>query len=154
LWFPFVAAFDARAGSDGQEFAAVFGEFAMGVLGIGGIFFRARDPDALSRWYREHLHVGAGCNADVSGPIDEWSWATLGGPTVFAPFKADTDYFPADKAFMINLRVAGLDSILSRLSDAGIAVETRAEWDAPEIGRFARIYDPEGNAIELWEPPG
>lgn len=125
----------------------------MGVLGIGGPFFRATDPDKLGRWYREHLHVGAGCNAEANGPVDEWRWTTLGGPTVFAPFKADTDYFPADKSFMINLRVSQLDALLAALSKAGIAVETRSEWDAPEIGCFARIHDPEGNVIELWEPP-
>lgn len=126
----------------------------MGVTGIGGLFFRASDPDALNTWYREHLHVGAGCNADATGPVDQWSWSTLSGPTVFAPFKADTDYFPADKQYMINLRVVGLDALLASLRAAGIAVETRAEWDSPETGRFARIHDPEGNPIELWETPG
>lgn len=125
----------------------------MGVLGIGGIFFRARDPDALSAWYRDHLGVGAGCSADAAGAADEWTWAAQGGPTVFAPFKADTDYFPADKQFMLNLRVADLDGVLDTLRAAGIAVETRAEWDDPATGRFARIHDPEGNPIELWEPP-
>lgn len=124
----------------------------MGVVGIGGIFFRSRDPDALSAWYREHLNIGAGCSVDT-GPVDEWSWHAEGGPVVFAPFKADTDYFAADKAFMLNFRVRGMDALLDRLRAAGIAVETRAEWDAPETGRFARIHDPEGNAIELWEPP-
>jgi hypothetical protein len=128
-------------------------EVEMGVLGIGGIFFRALDPDGLARWYKEHLQIGAGCNADATGPVDEWSWITLGGPTVFAPFKADSDYFPADKSYMINLRVSEIDELMESLTKAGIAVETRAEWEAPEIGRFARIYDPEGNAIELWQPP-
>ncbi|GGI84288.1 glyoxalase [Polymorphobacter multimanifer] len=125
----------------------------MGVVGIGGLFFRAGDPDALALWYRIHLHIGAGCNADAAGPVDEWSWMTHGGPTVFAPFKADSDYFPADKAFMLNLRVEGLEALLASLAEAGIAAETRAEWDSPEVGRFARIHDPEGNPIELWEPP-
>ena len=125
----------------------------MAVLGIGGIFFRAKDPDALSAWYRERLGVGAGCNSTGEGEPSEWFWMARGGPTVFAPFKADSDYFAADKAFMINLRVEGMDDLLATLAAAGIAIETRAEWDAPEIGRFARIHDPEGNAIELWEPP-
>ncbi len=124
----------------------------MGVLGIGGLFFRARDPDALNGWYREHLNIGAGCNADGSAG-DGWAWQTEGGPVVFAPFKADTDYFAPDKAFMINLRVRDIDSLLEQLHAAGIAVETREEWDHPDTGRFARIHDPEGNAIELWEPP-
>ncbi len=125
----------------------------MGVLGIGGIFFRARDPAALSAWYRDHLGVGAGCAADGAGPVDTWSWATTAGPVVFAPFKADSDYFAADKAFMLNLRVSGIDALIAGLTAAGVAVETRAEWDSPETGRFARVVDPEGNAIELWEVP-
>ncbi len=125
----------------------------MGVLGIGGLFFRAQDTNALSAWYREHLGIGAGCAAEDTGPVDEWSWKTQGGPVVFAPFKADTDYFPADKQFMINLRVADLPSMIASLTAAGIAVETRAEWDSPEVGKFARLHDPEGNQIELWELP-
>lgn len=125
----------------------------MGVTGIGGVFFRAQDPDALNAWYRTHLHVGAGCNADATGPVDEWSWTALGGPTVFAPFKADTDYFPADKQYMLNFRVTGLDTLLASLRASGIAVETKAEWDSPETGKFARVHDPEGNPIELWEVP-
>ena len=125
----------------------------MGVEAIGGIFFRARDPQALSAWYKAHLGVGAGCNADSSGPVHEWAWMTGGGPLVFAPFPADSDYFAADKAFMLNFRVSGLDALITALRDAGIRVETRAEWDAPETGRFARLHDPDGNAIELWEPP-
>jgi predicted enzyme related to lactoylglutathione lyase len=125
----------------------------MPVLGMGGLFFRAKDPDALNAWYREHLGVGAGCAAEDTGPPDEWAWKVQGGPMVFAPFKQTTDYFAADKAFMINLRVRDLEGMLEQLNAAGIAIETRAEWDAPEVGRFARIHDPEGNAIELWEPP-
>jgi predicted enzyme related to lactoylglutathione lyase len=125
----------------------------MGVLGIGGLFFRAKDPDMLNAWYRDHLGVGAGCNAEGTGDPSEWTWQTRGGPTVFAPFKADTDYFPADKQYMINFRVAGIDALIGSLKAAGIAVETRAEWDDPATGRFARIHDPEGNAIELWQAP-
>ncbi|MBX9859461.1 MAG: VOC family protein [Sphingomonas sp.] len=125
----------------------------MGVLGIGGLFFRAQDPDALSAWYREHLRIGAGCAADDTGPVDEWSWNTQGGPVVFAPFKADTDYFAADKQFMLNLRVTGLAAMIEALTAAEIAVETRDEWNSPETGNFARLHDPEGNAIELWEVP-
>lgn len=125
----------------------------MGVLGIGGLFFRAQDPDALNAWYREHLGVGAGCAAEGAGAIDEWSWSTLGGPVVFAPFKADTDYFAADKQWMLNLRVADLAGLIEHLSATGIAVETRDEWNDPSVGKFARVHDPEGNAIELWEPP-
>ena len=125
----------------------------MPVLGIGGLFFRARDPDALNAWYKEHLGVGSGCDSTGTGTPDEWSWKTEGGPVVFAPFKADTDYFAADKAYMINLRVSGIDELLGTLRTAGIEVITKPEWDDPLTGRFARIHDPEGNAIELWEPP-
>lgn len=125
----------------------------MGVTGIGGLFFRARDPDALSAWYRQHLGIGAGCRADDAGPVDEWSWATAAGPMIFAPFAAATDYFAADKTFMINLRVTEIDALLATLRAAGIAAETRTDWDSPETGRFARIHDPEGNAIELWQVP-
>lgn len=125
----------------------------MPVQGIGGLFFRARDPEALSAWYKAHLGVGGGCSADESAPINQWVWTTLGGPMVFSPFKADTDYFAADKAFMINLRVSDLDGLLETLRAADIAITTNAEWDHPDVGRFARIHDPEGNAIELWEPP-
>ena len=124
----------------------------MPVLGIGGLFFRAKDPDGLSAWYREQLGIGAGCSAD-SDPADEWTWAAQGGPTVFAPFKETTDYFAADKQWMFNLRVSEIDALLKKLRAAGIDVITKAEWDTPETGRFARIHDPEGNVIELWEPP-
>ncbi|MFM9829632.1 MAG: VOC family protein [Sphingomonas sp.] len=125
----------------------------MAVLGIGGLFFRARDPDALNAWYREHLGVGAGCSAEGAGPVDEWSWNTLGGPVVFAPFQQSTDYFAADKQWMLNLRVTDLEGMCEQLNAAGIDVITKPEWDSPETGQFARIHDPEGNAIELWEPP-
>lgn len=125
----------------------------MPVTGFGGLFFRSRDPDALSAWYKEHLGIGTGCNSSGDGEANEWFWQAGGGPTVFAPFKQDSDYFAADKAFMINLRVSGLDAMLERLSDAGIDAITKEEWDDPAVGRFARIHDPEGNAVELWEPP-
>lgn len=125
----------------------------MPVLGMGGLFFRAKDPEALGAWYKAQLGIGAGCVADPDQNPDEWAWITLGGPMVFAPFKADTDYFAPDKAFMINLRVSDLDGILAHLRDAGIAIITNADWDHPDVGRFARIHDPENNAIELWEPP-
>ncbi|UZK68198.1 VOC family protein [Sphingomonas sp. S1-29] len=125
----------------------------MPVLGIGGFFFRAGDPDALGEWYREHLGVGPGCAAEGEGEPAEWCWKPQAGPLIFQPFKADTRYFAADKPFMLNLRVADLEGMLEQLNAAGIAIETRDEWDSPETGRFARIHDPEGNPIELWEPP-
>ena len=126
----------------------------MGVIGMGGLFFRADDPDALAAWYVKHLGVGAGCGSSRSEEADSWSWQTEGGPMVFAPFQRNTDYFPADKTFMINLRVRGLEALIAELRAAGIDVITKAEWNDPSTGRFARIHDPEGNPVELWEPPG
>ncbi len=125
----------------------------MPVLGIGGLFFRAKDPDALNAWYREHLGIGAGCNSTGEGEPNEWYWQAGGGPTVFAPFKADTDYFAADKQWMLNLRVSDLDGLIESLTAAGIAVINKDEWNDPSVGKFARVHDPEGNAVELWEPP-
>ena len=84
---------------------------------------------------------------------NDWYWRVEAGTVDFTPLKQTTDYFPADKAYMLNFRVSGLDALISRLHGAGVSVETRSEWDAPETGRFARIHDPEGNPIELWEPP-
>jgi len=112
------------------------------VTGIGGIFFRAADPAALADWYRVHLGVTG-------------FWEQEAGMTVFAPFPRETEYLPPGRAWMLNLRVDDLDAMMDGLEAAGIACETRPdEWDTPETGRFCRIHDPEGNAIELWEPPG
>lgn len=116
----------------------------MPVTGIGGVFLRSRDPQARAGWYREHLGVDAGEDA---------VWTQEAGMTVFAPFPADSDYFAADQPLMLNLRVTGLDDLVASLTAAGIAVERRPEWEG-EYGRFARIHDPEGLPIELWEPAG
>ena len=115
----------------------------MGVTGIGGFFFRAKDPLALGAWYALHLGVG-------SAPYGHWQ--TQNGPSVFAPFPADTDYFAADHQWMLNLRVEDLDGLCAKLRAAGIDVITKAEWDMQGVGRFARVHDPEGNPIELWQP--
>lgn len=125
----------------------------MAVLGIGGLFFRARDPEALGDWYRQHLNVGPGCVAPAGGDADDMCWMAEGGPIVFAPFPAESDYFPVDRQFMLNLRVTDLDQMVEQLRDSGVEVETRDEWNDPNVGRFARIHDPEGNPIELWEAP-
>jgi predicted enzyme related to lactoylglutathione lyase len=125
----------------------------MPVLGVGGIFFRAQDPDALKAWYLEHLDVGAGRATAGAGAADEWSWMVQGGPLVFAPFDNSTDYWAAEKQVMLNLRVSDLDELLAQLRASGIEVLVKPEWDSPEVGRFARVHDPEGNPIELWEPP-
>ena len=122
----------------------------MGVLGMGGYFFRAADPERLKAWYRENLGVGGGCGTDENGQSNEWVWYHQGGPMSFEPFKKDTDYFPADKQVMINLRVQDLDGLLEQIRAAGIEVAQEQTMDG--IGRFARVHDPEGNPIELWEP--
>jgi glyoxylase I family protein len=110
------------------------------VTGIGGFFFRSNDPGGLGVWYRTHLGIGM-------------DWQQAAGPTIVAPFDRATDYFAADRQWLLNLRVDALDAIVDRLAAAGIAATRKPEWDTPETGRFARIHDPEGNPIELWEPP-
>jgi len=126
----------------------------MGVKGIGGLFFRARDPDGLAAWYRAHLNVGAGCVADPAMSAEPWIWKTEGGGVVFAPLPENTAHLAADRGWMLNLRVDGLDTLVAALRGAGTEVQTRDEWDTAETGRFARLHDPEGNPIELWQPPG
>ena len=125
----------------------------MAVLGIGGLFFRSNGPEALASWYAEHLGIGPGCAAEGTGDPEEWTWKTQGGPVVFAPFPQDSDYFAREKAWMLNLRVSEMDATLDRLRAAGTEVITKAEWNQPGAGRFARLHDPEGNPIELWQPP-
>lgn len=118
------------------------------VLGIGGLFFRANDPKALGEWYREHLGI-----ALVPSNYEDITWQQESGPTVFAPFEHSTEYFGnAQKQWMVNFRVPKLDAIVKQLRAAGVSVEVDPE-PYPN-GRFARIYDPEGNPIELWEPKG
>jgi len=111
------------------------------VTGIGGVFFRARDPKALGQWYQEHLGVS------VVPP----SWNQEAGPTAFAPFPEKTNYFgDSTKQWMLNFRVRDLDSMTRQLETAGIAV--KVDPTTYPNGRFARIHDPEGNPIELWQP--
>jgi predicted enzyme related to lactoylglutathione lyase len=116
------------------------------VTGIGGLFFRASDPTALARWYQDHLGV-----ALVPGSYDEPPWRQEAGPTVFAPFPRDTDYFGRPgQPWMVNFRVRELAAMVAQLEAAGIPVTVDPE-QYPN-GRFARVYDPEGNPVELWEP--
>lgn len=115
----------------------------MAVTGFGGFFFRAKDPKSLAAWYAEHLGVGA-------GPYGHWD--TQAGPSVFSPFARTSDYFASDHEWMLNLRVDDLDGLIASLKAAGIEVITKPEWDMPGVGRFARIHDPEGNPVELWQP--
>jgi len=113
------------------------------ITGIGGIFFRANDPAKLKQWYIDVLGIH----------ISDHVWQQEAGPTAFEPFPAGTDHFPSNKQWMLNLRVSDLENLITELRDKGVAVETREEWNAmPEIGKFARVQDPEGNPIELWEP--
>jgi catechol 2,3-dioxygenase-like lactoylglutathione lyase family enzyme len=118
------------------------------VSGIGGLFFRARDPEGLKGWYDRNLGV-------MKTPTDYDSpcWSQDSGPTVFEPFPADTDYFgdPA-QAWMINFRVRDLDSMVKQLRAAGIEVEVDPQ-EYPN-GRFARLKDPEGNPVAIWQPEG
>ena len=113
------------------------------VLGIGGYFLRAADPAALSAWYRDCLGL------DAAG--DE-PWQQEAGPTVFAPFESETDYFGSrGQQTMLNFRVRDLDAMLAQLRAAGADVAPETE-DMDGIGRFAWVRDPEGNRIELWQP--
>jgi predicted enzyme related to lactoylglutathione lyase len=118
------------------------------VQGIGGVFFRSRDPRALARWYAEHLGVELTPRDYESRP-----WIQSAGPTVFEPFPKDTAYFGRpEQQWMINFRVRDLAAMVAQLRSAGIAVEEDAE-QYPN-GVFARLTDPEGNPIQLWEPRG
>ena len=114
-------------------------------IGVGGVFFRAKDPAVLAEWYETHLGVSR-----TPTDLDTHPWISEGGVTVFAPFAADTDYFPADKVFMMNFRVDDLDGLVAALRASGIEVTQEMTMDG--LGRFARIHDPEGNPVELWEP--
>ena len=113
------------------------------ITGIGGFFFRSENPGDLKAWYIEQLGID----------IENFVWQQQAGPTVLEPFKNDTDYFKSDKQWMINFRVTDLKALIAELKEKGIEVEEKDEWNAsPEIGTFARIHDPEGNPIELWQP--
>jgi len=116
------------------------------VLGIGGLFFRSRDPKKLAQWYQLHLGIDP-VPSDYGHP----GWQQAAGPTVFAPFGMDTDYFGSkQQAWMVNFRVRSLDAMVAQLRQSNIEVKVDpAEYPN---GRFARLHDPEGNPIELWEP--
>ena len=121
------------------------------VTGIGGIFFKAKDPKALVRWYRRHL----GMHIEDTVALFTWRGGKDGkvkGHTVWSIFPAETKYFGEDGAsFMINYRVKDLDAVLAALRGEGVEVARKIEDS--EYGRFGWIADPEGNRIELWEPP-
>ena len=122
------------------------------VTGIGGIFFKARDAEGLREWYRKHLGL----------PIADWGGVSFDGReagpgerqthTIWSVFSGDTRYFePSTSPFMINYRVDDLDAILAALRAEGCEVDARIEES--EFGRFGWVMDPEGNKLELWEPP-
>ena len=123
------------------------------VIGIGGIFLKARDPQALAAWYRAHL----GLPIDAGQTYGTFTAGAAGGAapeqTVWSAFPDDTTYFaPSTAPFMVNYRVADLDRMLAQLRAAGADVDERVE--AYEYGRFGWASDPEGNRFELWEPAG
>jgi predicted enzyme related to lactoylglutathione lyase len=113
------------------------------VLGIGGYFLRAADPAALKAWYRDCL----GLDFDEHG-----LWAQEAGPTVFATFESDSDYFGSrEQQVMLNFRVGDLDAMLAQLRDKGADVAGEPQ-EMAGVGRFGWVTDPEGNRIELWQP--
>jgi len=116
------------------------------VTGIGGLFFRAHDPKALERWYQQNLGI-----SPTPTSAGESVWQQEAGATVFSPFPEKSDYFgDPNKVWMVNFRVRDLDKMIAQLRAAGIEVKDPQTY--PEIGRFARLHDPEGNPIELWQP--
>ena len=115
------------------------------VTGIGGFFFRAKDPKALGLWYQQHLGVSL-----IPTSYGESPWQQEAGPTAFAPFKETSDYFgDTHKVWMLNFRVRDLDKMAAQLQAAGIEIKI---YPPDPTGRFARVHDPEGNPIELWQP--
>jgi predicted enzyme related to lactoylglutathione lyase len=111
------------------------------VTGIGGVFFRSRDPKALVDWYAKHLGV----------PVDDgYIVFPESRNTVWSPFAADTSYWPAEKQAMVNFTVDDLDAMLAQLRAAGVDVHERVEEH--EYGRFGWATDPGGNRFELWQP--
>ncbi len=114
------------------------------VAGIGGVFFRARDPERLRAWYAGHLGV------DVADWGGQAFVAQDGDVTVWSLFSVQSDYFPPRQPAMVNYRVRDLDAMLAQLRAAGIPVAEKVDEDPN--GRFAWATDPEGNRFELWEP--
>ena len=117
------------------------------VTGIGGVFFKATDPKALSAWYAEHLGLSL---EPWGGAVLKWTDDTAedGGATVWNAAARDSQWFP--NTFMINYRVDDLDALVAQLKAAGIEIAQGPE--AHENGKFAWIVDPDGNRVELWEP--
>lgn len=120
------------------------------VTGIGGIFFKSANPKALGEWYRDHLGLDV---ADWGGAVFTWGGAGgAAGATVWSPFAQDTGYMaPSSASFMVNFRVSDLEALLAALRSEGC--EVIGEPQVSEQGKFGWVMDPEGNKVELWEPP-
>lgn len=120
------------------------------VTGMGGIFFKAKDPATLGAWYRDHLGLDV---TEWNGAIFKWGGeGSEPGMTIWSPFAADTTYMaPGTASFMINFRVADLAALLAALRAEGCDVVDKTETS--EQGKFGWVIDPEGNKVELWEPP-
>ena len=120
------------------------------VTGIGGIFFKSADPKALSAWYAKHLGLDV---TSWGGALFRWGGEdSESGTTVWSPFAQDTTYMqPSAASFMINYRVDNLDALLAALKAEGCNVVDKT--DSSEQGKFGWVLDPEGNKVELWEPP-
>ncbi len=120
------------------------------VTGIGGIFFKSPDPQSLCAWYREHLGLEV---TDWGGAVFSWGGPdSAPGMTLWSPFAQDTRYMePGTASFMINFRVADLDALLAALRAEGCRVLDHTETS--EQGKFGWVIDPDGNKIELWQPP-
>jgi predicted enzyme related to lactoylglutathione lyase len=114
------------------------------VTGVGGVFFRAHDPQALAAWYEEHLGV-------PRQGREPYAIFPESRNTVWSPFADDTDYWPAEKQAMVNFTVDDLDAMLAQLRAGGVNVDEKVE-ELDGIGRFGWAVDPEGNRFELWEP--
>jgi hypothetical protein len=115
------------------------------VTGIGGSFFRAKEPKVLAKWYADHLGVGLVPSNYGSSP-----WRQEAGTCAFQPFPETTAYFDSTKRWMLNFRFRNIDRMAAQLRAAGIAIEVDPK--SYPNGRFAHLKDPEGNPIELWEP--
>lgn len=116
------------------------------VAGIGGLFFRAHDPKALGNWYQQHLGIALTPTSEGAAV-----WQQEAGPTVITPFPETTKYFgDPQKVWMVNFRVHDIDKMVAQLRAAGIEVKDPETY--PNVGRFTRLHDPEGNPIELWQP--
>jgi predicted enzyme related to lactoylglutathione lyase len=120
------------------------------VTGIGGIFFKSSDPKVLGAWYRDHLGLDV---TDWGGAIFQWGNSdNPAGMTIWSLFAADTDKMaPSSAPFMINFRVADLDALLAALRAEGCNV--LPETEDSEFGKFGWVIDPDGNKVELWQPP-